>query len=250
MSIVAYATIDITGTSRRRAGRRADRYRLLVPRRFGHGRRRTRRPAARHEARRDSRVRGRCCPSASASVAGRRGDFRVIVKEAKQKVLPELTDEWVEEASEFETVDELRADIRKRLETMQKLQAQMAVRDRVLEAAADLVPVAAPGRSSTARRAVGSRTSRTVCNTRARTWSNTSRRPARTRRRSSTRSRRRGTGGSRRSRAARGRRAGRDRGDRGGDRHGDRSHRRTAGQKPEKVRRELERGGGSGDGTI
>ena len=66
------------------------------------------------------------------------------MKEAKQKVLPELTDEWVDEASEFDTVDELRADIRKRLEMMQKLQAQMAVRDKVLEAAADLVPIAAP----------------------------------------------------------------------------------------------------------
>ena len=50
-----------------------------------------------------------------------RAKFRVIVKEVKQKVLPELTDEWVTEASEFETVDELRADIRKRVETMQQL---------------------------------------------------------------------------------------------------------------------------------
>jgi trigger factor len=70
--------------------------------------------------------------------------FRVIVKEAKQKVLPDVTDEWVDEASEFETVDELRTDVRRRLETMQKLQAQMAVRDKVLEAVADLVPVEPP----------------------------------------------------------------------------------------------------------
>src|SRR6185295_16666545 len=41
-------------------------------------------------------------------------------------------------------VEELRADIRTRLETMQKLQARMAARDKVLEAAADLVPVPAP----------------------------------------------------------------------------------------------------------
>ena len=59
-------------------------------------------------------------------------------------MLPELTDEWVTEASEFETVDELRADIRKRVETMQRLQAQMALRDKVLDAAADLVPIEAP----------------------------------------------------------------------------------------------------------
>ena len=66
------------------------------------------------------------------------------MKDAKQKVLPDLTDEWVDEASEFDTVDELRADIRNRLELMQKLQAQMAVRDKVLEAAAELVPLEAP----------------------------------------------------------------------------------------------------------
>jgi trigger factor len=76
--------------------------------------------------------------------AGEEASFRVLVKEAKHKVLPELTDEWVDEASEFDTVDELRADIRKRLEVVQKLQAQMAARDKVLEAVADLVPVPAP----------------------------------------------------------------------------------------------------------
>jgi trigger factor len=76
--------------------------------------------------------------------AGDDATFRVIVKEAKRKVLPELTDEWVDEASEFDTVSDLRNDIRQRLETMQKLQARMAARDKVLDAAADLVPIPAP----------------------------------------------------------------------------------------------------------
>ncbi|HUI49881.1 MAG TPA: trigger factor [Acidimicrobiia bacterium] len=83
-------------------------------------------------------------PERFGELADNEAKFRVIVKEAKQKVLPELTDEWAKEASEFETVDELRADIRKRVETMQRLQAQMALRDKVLEAAADLVPIEAP----------------------------------------------------------------------------------------------------------
>ena len=76
--------------------------------------------------------------------AGDEVTFRVVVKDAKTKVLPELTDEWASEASEFDTVEELRADIRKRLEMVQKLQTQMAVRDKVLEAAADLVPIEPP----------------------------------------------------------------------------------------------------------
>ncbi len=83
-------------------------------------------------------------PERFGDLAQSEANFRVIVKEAKQKVLPELTDEWASEASEFETVDELRDDIRKRVETMQRYQAQMALRDKVLDAAADLVPIEAP----------------------------------------------------------------------------------------------------------
>ena len=112
----------------------------------------------------------------------------MIVKEAKQKILPEVTDEWVDEASEFETVDELRADIRRRLDMMQILQAQMAVRDKVLEAAADLVPVPAPEalveqRDPTA----ASRISRTGCRTRRCRSTSTSRRRVKNPRRSSKR---------------------------------------------------------------
>jgi trigger factor len=83
-------------------------------------------------------------PERFGELAGSEARFRVIVKEAKQQVLPDVTDEWVQEASEFETVEELRDDIRKRVETMSRLQAQMALRDKVLEAAAALVPVEAP----------------------------------------------------------------------------------------------------------
>jgi len=83
-------------------------------------------------------------PERFGDSAGQEATFRVLVKDAKSKVLPELTDEWVDEASEFDTVEELKADIRKRLDTMQKLQARMGARDKVLEAAADLVPIPAP----------------------------------------------------------------------------------------------------------
>jgi trigger factor len=71
--------------------------------------------------------------------AGDEVTFQVLVKAAKQKVLPEATDEWVSEVSEFDTVDELRADATQRMELYAKVQAQMLVRDKVLEAAAGLV---------------------------------------------------------------------------------------------------------------
>ncbi len=65
--------------------------------------------------------------------------FQVLVKEVQEKVLPEVTDDWAGEASEFETVDELRADIRQRADAIKRLQAALQVRDKVLEALVDLV---------------------------------------------------------------------------------------------------------------
>jgi trigger factor len=83
-------------------------------------------------------------PERFGELANKEATFRVIVKDAKKKALPETTDEWVAEVSEFETLPELRDDIRKRLDLMARVQAQMAVRDRVLQTAAELVPVQAP----------------------------------------------------------------------------------------------------------
>jgi trigger factor/ATP-dependent Clp endopeptidase proteolytic subunit ClpP len=65
--------------------------------------------------------------------------FQVLVKDAKKKVLPELTDEWVGEVSEFDTVDALKDDIRTRLDIYARVQASMAVREKIFEAAAELV---------------------------------------------------------------------------------------------------------------
>jgi trigger factor len=76
--------------------------------------------------------------------AGEEVSFQVLVKESKRKVLPEATDEWASEVSEFDTLAELRADARTRLELYQKVQAQVLVRDKVLEAAAELVDTDVP----------------------------------------------------------------------------------------------------------
>jgi trigger factor len=83
-------------------------------------------------------------PERFGELAGKEAKFRVLVKEAKKKVLPAATDEWVVDVSEFATLAELREDVRTRLDLMARVQAQMAVRDRVLQAAADLVPVQSP----------------------------------------------------------------------------------------------------------
>lgn len=65
--------------------------------------------------------------------------FRILVKEIQEQVLPEPTDEWAAEASEFETFAELRSDIAKRRRMVARVQAQMALRERAADALAQLV---------------------------------------------------------------------------------------------------------------
>lgn len=70
--------------------------------------------------------------------------FRVLVKETKELVLPEVTDEWAAEASEFDTVDELTADLRARLRQQHVARARVALERRTAEALAELVTEGIP----------------------------------------------------------------------------------------------------------
>jgi len=65
--------------------------------------------------------------------------FRILVKEVKEKVLPEVDDAWASEASEFDTVEELRDDFRTRIGAVKRVQAQLALRQGVIEALTALV---------------------------------------------------------------------------------------------------------------
>jgi trigger factor len=65
--------------------------------------------------------------------------FRVLVKDVKELILPEVTDEWAAEASEFETADELREDVTERLRQRHIVQAQMALEQKTSEALVELV---------------------------------------------------------------------------------------------------------------
>jgi trigger factor len=65
--------------------------------------------------------------------------FRVLVKEVKVKKLPDETDEWAAESSEFETMAELRSDITERIGKVKLVQSQMALRQKSMEALAGLV---------------------------------------------------------------------------------------------------------------
>lgn len=70
--------------------------------------------------------------------------LRVLVKDVQEKVLPEPTDEWASEASEFDTLDELRADLRQRLESVRKVEAMYAWRNGTVEALIELVEAEPP----------------------------------------------------------------------------------------------------------
>ena len=65
--------------------------------------------------------------------------FRVLVKDVKELVLPEVTDEWAAEASEFETADELIADLTEQLQKRHVVQAQMALQQKTADALVELV---------------------------------------------------------------------------------------------------------------
>ncbi|MGO9027206.1 MAG: trigger factor [Acidimicrobiales bacterium] len=65
--------------------------------------------------------------------------FTVVVKDVKELVLPDLTDQWAAEASEFETVEALTEDITNRLRQMRIVQAQMALQSKTVEALVELV---------------------------------------------------------------------------------------------------------------
>lgn len=71
-------------------------------------------------------------------------DFTVEVKAIKEKVLPDADDAFAAEASEFETIDELRADLSKRMGMVKKVQAQMELQQKTAEALAELVEIEPP----------------------------------------------------------------------------------------------------------
>lgn len=64
---------------------------------------------------------------------------RLLVKLVREKVLPEATDEWASDASEFDTIAALRDDIRGRLTAYRRLQASLELREKVVEALSALV---------------------------------------------------------------------------------------------------------------
>jgi trigger factor len=86
-------------------------------------------------------------------LAGQDAVFKVDVKEVREKVLPDLDDDFASEASEFDTLEELRADIGKRVAEAVDERAEQDFRVAAVDAAVDAAAVEMPDDLVTARAA-------------------------------------------------------------------------------------------------
>ena len=77
-------------------------------------------------------------------LAGRDADVSVTARTVKEKQLPELDDDFAQLASEFDTLDELRGDLRERLTRVKRVEQIYAARDKALEELVKAAEVPAP----------------------------------------------------------------------------------------------------------
>ncbi|MFV2088659.1 trigger factor [Micromonospora sp. LOL_021] len=76
--------------------------------------------------------------------AGRDADVAVTVRTVKEKELPELDDAFAQLASEFDTLEELRNDLRQKVERVKRVEQIYAARDKALDQLVEAADVPAP----------------------------------------------------------------------------------------------------------
>ena len=70
--------------------------------------------------------------------------LKVTVKTSQERVMPDLTDEWVDENTEYDDIASMREQMRTRSDLMARAQAQMGLRDATIGTLADMVDIDAP----------------------------------------------------------------------------------------------------------
>ncbi len=81
----------------------------------------------------------------AAELAGKPATFKVKIHDIKRKELPELNDEFAKEAnSEVETLEQLKADLKEKLEKNKEHEAYHEVRDALVEKAAENATIDIP----------------------------------------------------------------------------------------------------------
>jgi trigger factor len=69
----------------------------------------------------------------SADLAGKEAVFNVKVNQIKAKVLPELNDDFAKDVSEFDTLDEFKADLKSKLEESAQKRAETEMENAIIE---------------------------------------------------------------------------------------------------------------------
>ncbi|KXG78031.1 Trigger factor [Fervidicola ferrireducens] len=77
-------------------------------------------------------------------LAGKEVLFKVSLKEVKEKELPQLDDEFAKDVSEFETLEELKQDIKNRLEERAKSLSESSLRGAILKKVVEQAEVDIP----------------------------------------------------------------------------------------------------------
>jgi trigger factor len=85
-------------------------------------------------------------PDGFGTRAGEPVKFHVKVNEVKSKVLPDLDDDWVGEVTEFDTVEELRAELAERLAVTKRRAVANEFREKALDTLVTEAPVELPDR--------------------------------------------------------------------------------------------------------
>ena len=78
------------------------------------------------------------------NLAGKQAVFHVKLHDVKQKELPELDDDFAQDVSEFDTMDEYRADIKAKLLARMEEYAKEATQNNVLEAVVEAAEIDLP----------------------------------------------------------------------------------------------------------
>jgi len=83
-------------------------------------------------------------PLAGGDREGQDADVTVTVQSVKVRELPELNDDFAQLASEFDTLEELKADVTKQAERAKKMEQGVQARDKVLELLLETIEIPVP----------------------------------------------------------------------------------------------------------
>ena len=78
------------------------------------------------------------------NLKGKEAVFKCKIHEIKNRVLPELDDEFAKDVSEFDSLDELKADVEKKLTEQREKQAQNEVENKILDVLIENTDVTIP----------------------------------------------------------------------------------------------------------